>query len=605
MDPWRAFDGRSGWILSLRVEDHDDQTWGKLENFVSFVRKHRLKNGVRRVPIEWGGKPPSTEPKPGAPIAFYWSSRGRAPKGPGIYAAGTLVDFKTQAGNAQSFRVDFDENAFSEQLKAPLLFSKNKAEFGSIGIKPGPVLSWYPANATQLSALTGSTLAPKSQNVWMYQIKPGDEFDGGRDTNTENLFGYELRKKRFKWGASQNVARARPGDTVLIRSGDKKEPGLVAVATVIETALSSNNNVIIMKPDASASGLLRRNPIPLRQMIDLVNPTKKTMPNLVDLTGVVNQLGPLLRERGLKLFPEPSGSSSTANEELLPTAVPSEGWKALESEGRLVEWQSNLRRERKPANRQRVLMSRARPWRCDACDFSFGEAFGEEFAEYIQVHHQVPIGAGERTPDPSEFDLLCANCHAIAHWLQPLNPLSLDELRAMRRKVTPSTSGSSVSQTALFAFDPRAKHFGLWLQVVLTFLYSGGPLPGEVQVHYGDLLGDSRKAVDSVVGDQVEAWVVALEGPTEAIQRTLRKWREHAPPSGLGAGIVKLNPTELGLPPFAVVGATKIVLASDSMFSESYAELGPSVLEVESFVFNAAWASGVRGVDELSALRNM
>lgn len=56
--------------------------------------------------------------------------------------------------------------------------------------------------------------------------------------------------------------------------------------------------------------------------------------------------------------------------------------------------------------------------RCLACDFSFGETYGEIGNGFIHIHHLNPLGNGqsERLVDPTR-DLipLCPNCHAMAH----------------------------------------------------------------------------------------------------------------------------------------------------------------------------------------------
>lgn len=51
---------------------------------------------------------------------------------------------------------------------------------------------------------------------------------------------------------------------------------------------------------------------------------------------------------------------------------------------------------------------------CDICDIDFNATYG---FDYIEAHHKVPMHyySGEHAIDPSDFALLCPNCHKAVH----------------------------------------------------------------------------------------------------------------------------------------------------------------------------------------------
>ncbi|WP_404365801.1 HNH endonuclease [Sphingomonas sp. MMS24-J45] len=70
---------------------------------------------------------------------------------------------------------------------------------------------------------------------------------------------------------------------------------------------------------------------------------------------------------------------------------------------------------------------------CLACDFNFGETYGEAGRGFIHVHHVTPvsqIGAGYRVNPATDLVPLCPNCHAMAHHFDP--PASIEQLRKLR-----------------------------------------------------------------------------------------------------------------------------------------------------------------------------
>lgn len=67
--------------------------------------------------------------------------------------------------------------------------------------------------------------------------------------------------------------------------------------------------------------------------------------------------------------------------------------------------------------------------RCEVCDFSFREVYGEAGINIIEAHHTVPVAtlaAGSRTR-VEDIALLCSNCHRMIH-SDKEKTLSLSEL---------------------------------------------------------------------------------------------------------------------------------------------------------------------------------
>jgi hypothetical protein len=69
--------------------------------------------------------------------------------------------------------------------------------------------------------------------------------------------------------------------------------------------------------------------------------------------------------------------------------------------------------------------------KCEACDFSFEQGYGDLGVGFIEAHHIVPLGKlrRERTTRISDIALLCANCHRMVHRSNPL--LEVQGLRSI------------------------------------------------------------------------------------------------------------------------------------------------------------------------------
>jgi HNH endonuclease len=88
--------------------------------------------------------------------------------------------------------------------------------------------------------------------------------------------------------------------------------------------------------------------------------------------------------------------------------------------------------ERNPVARQRCIDHYGTS--CSVCGFSFGEMYGQSFADRIHVHHLTPLSERETEyeVDPvRDLRPVCPNCHVVIHSKHP--PLTVDQLKQMVR----------------------------------------------------------------------------------------------------------------------------------------------------------------------------
>jgi 5-methylcytosine-specific restriction protein A len=67
---------------------------------------------------------------------------------------------------------------------------------------------------------------------------------------------------------------------------------------------------------------------------------------------------------------------------------------------------------------------------CECCGFDFGKTYGVRGANYIEIHHEVPVWTLKGAkPKIDDLRLLCSNCHRMVHVREPW--LTVDGLRAI------------------------------------------------------------------------------------------------------------------------------------------------------------------------------
>jgi len=73
--------------------------------------------------------------------------------------------------------------------------------------------------------------------------------------------------------------------------------------------------------------------------------------------------------------------------------------------------------------------------RCEVCNFSFIELYGELGTGYIEAHHKIPVSQlGDNGKTKIEdISLLCSNCHKMIHRSNPMK--TVGDLKEMVKKV--------------------------------------------------------------------------------------------------------------------------------------------------------------------------
>jgi predicted HNH restriction endonuclease len=67
--------------------------------------------------------------------------------------------------------------------------------------------------------------------------------------------------------------------------------------------------------------------------------------------------------------------------------------------------------------------------KCEVCEFSFSESYGNLGSGYIEAHHKIPVsqlGNSGKTKI-EDIALLCSNCHKMIHRTKPMK--SVEELK--------------------------------------------------------------------------------------------------------------------------------------------------------------------------------
>ncbi len=93
-------------------------------------------------------------------------------------------------------------------------------------------------------------------------------------------------------------------------------------------------------------------------------------------------------------------------------------------EHRSLERDSNISRKAKE-----LRLDQVGELRCDVCDFSFSDTYGEQGAGFIEAHHTTPIFEldGQRKTKIEEIALVCSNCHRMLH--SGVQLLTIEELK--------------------------------------------------------------------------------------------------------------------------------------------------------------------------------
>jgi hypothetical protein len=264
--------------------------------------------------------------------------------------------------------------------------------------------------------------------AWIYQLSrksPDDFFEEPGDITKANLIDQLLNARTLTWGIRNYFRNALPGDPVLFKIGVPEASGVVGIATIEEAGAAVYNGTpgIRFRVDHRGTRILGKNPIPFSWVKRRVFRKRS---NLVDISSHWNEFACELLNRGISVPGRkpmlPKGAEDSPPE--IDTTQP------LDPEGRTI-LQSHLNFERSQTNRAKILRAHKLPYSCEACGFEFGKVYGNDFSSYIQVHHKKMVSRGEYIPKVADFALLCANCHAVAHWKNAMKPLSVEAIRKL------------------------------------------------------------------------------------------------------------------------------------------------------------------------------
>jgi putative restriction endonuclease len=88
------------------------------------------------------------------------------------------------------------------------------------------------------------------------------------------------------------------------------------------------------------------------------------------------------------------------------------------------------------------VVKKLQEWICDVCGSDFLSRYG---VTYIEAHHKVPISTypSSYTVSPTDFVLLCPNCHKAVHIYMQRDALDYPEIRAKLRVLAPPGNESA------------------------------------------------------------------------------------------------------------------------------------------------------------------
>lgn len=106
---------------------------------------------------------------------------------------------------------------------------------------------------------------------------------------------------------------------------------------------------------------------------------------------------------------------------------------SFDDQDRVAEGGKQLRlavvAERDPMLRAKAIALRG--LKCMVCAFDFEEFYGERGRQFIEVHHNKPLGErqkAELTDYRTDLDVVCSNCHRMIHRNRS-QLLTVEELR--------------------------------------------------------------------------------------------------------------------------------------------------------------------------------
>jgi 5-methylcytosine-specific restriction protein A len=112
---------------------------------------------------------------------------------------------------------------------------------------------------------------------------------------------------------------------------------------------------------------------------------------------------------------------SSARAAPVQAAIPEEGEDEV-AEGKVL-YRLHRARERNRSivkKKKAAVLAAGGALACEPCGLVFSQMYGPAGADYIEVHHRVPLHvSGPTTTKLGDLALICANCHRIIHQSKP------------------------------------------------------------------------------------------------------------------------------------------------------------------------------------------
>jgi hypothetical protein len=200
--------------------------------------------------------------------------------------------------------------------------------------------------------------------------------------------------------------------------------------------LHDNNEIDLVDRLTRIAAFMAREdlPAPIKALANRYQHLVSSGVPVSELRSVANGLAALLEDH-----PEFAEAIEAPSEEFIehpqePAEVPIlTALTAVETERRLVSHYRIDRSRRIRTAKVRVFEHQHGRIFCENCAFDYEERYGERGRGFIEVHHVLPLAAilPNTVTNLDDLRLLCANCHRMVHWKQPM--LDVEALREITR----------------------------------------------------------------------------------------------------------------------------------------------------------------------------
>ena len=133
---------------------------------------------------------------------------------------------------------------------------------------------------------------------------------------------------------------------------------------------------------------------------------------------------PISEEKYVSLFTFPTSKSFTDEEE--------KDFPEGKESYRYHKYRERNQKVIRLAKAQRIITDPL--LKCDVCEFSFQERYGQVGIDYIEAHHCIPLSESKTVVKTrvSDFALVCSNCHRMLHRHRPW--LEIKDIRSLVKR---------------------------------------------------------------------------------------------------------------------------------------------------------------------------